>query len=80
VRDGETVDAPHFDDRQTLDLAGKQTPERITEEPDLVVPEWTLCTVRAEQVEFWQGDKQRRHTRLRYERHGDVWTRGQLWA
>jgi hypothetical protein len=22
---------------------------------------------------------QRRHTRLRYERHGDVWTRGQLW-
>ncbi|MBR7838502.1 pyridoxal 5'-phosphate synthase [Actinospica durhamensis] len=68
-----------LEDRQTLDLATKQALERIAEQPDLVIPEWTLYTVRAEQVEFWQADKQRKHTRLRYERHGDTWTRGQLW-
>jgi pyridoxamine 5'-phosphate oxidase len=70
-----------LEDVQTLDLAIKQALVRITDEPDLVVPEWTLYTVRAEQVEFWQGDKQRKHTRLRYERErgGDTWTRGRLW-
>jgi pyridoxamine 5'-phosphate oxidase len=68
-----------LEDRQTLDVVSKQALERIAEDPGLVVPEWTLYTVRAEQVEFWQADKQRKHTRLRYERHGDTWTRGQLW-
>ena len=70
-----------LEDGQALDLATKQALEHITAEPDLVVPEWTLHTVRAEQVEFWQGDKQRKHTRLRYERErgGETWTRGLLW-
>lgn len=68
-----------LESRQTLDLAVKQALERINNEPGLVVPEWILYTVRAEQVEFWQGDKQRKHTRLRYERDGETWTRGQLW-
>ena len=68
-----------LEDRQTLDLVTKQALERIADDPGLVVPEWTLYTVRAEQVEFWQADKQRKHTRLRYERYGATWTRGQLW-
>jgi pyridoxamine 5'-phosphate oxidase len=68
-----------LEDRQTLDLTVKQTLERITNDPGLVLPEWILYSVRAQQVEFWQGDKQRKHTRLRYERDGENWTRGQLW-
>ncbi len=68
-----------LESRQVLDLAVKQALERITADPGLVLPEWILYTVRAEQVEFWQGDKQRKHTRLRYERDGENWTRGQLW-
>ncbi|KDN81907.1 pyridoxine/pyridoxamine 5'-phosphate oxidase [Kitasatospora cheerisanensis] len=68
-----------LDDRRELDLATEQALDRVTREPGLVVPEWTLYTVRAERVEFWQADKQRKHTRLRYERHGDGWTRGRLW-
>ena len=44
-----------------------------------MVPESILYTVRAEQVEFWQADEHRKHTRLRYERNGDTWTRGELW-
>jgi pyridoxamine 5'-phosphate oxidase len=66
-------------DRQDLDLATKKNLERIAHEPDLVAPEWTLYTVRAEQVEFWQGDKERKHTRLRYTRTDAGWARELLW-
>jgi pyridoxamine 5'-phosphate oxidase len=53
---------------------------RLEALPDLVAPDWTLYGVAAEQVEFWQADEQRRHTRLRYQRTGDGWTRHRLWA
>lgn len=66
-------------DRDTLDLAVKQAQAEITADPGFVVPEWTLYTLTAGTVEFWQGDKQRRHTRLRYARSGDTWTRDLLW-
>jgi pyridoxamine 5'-phosphate oxidase len=33
----------------------------------------------AEEVEFWQGDPERRHVRLQYQRTGDGWTRQLLW-
>ncbi|MFF3460376.1 pyridoxine 5'-phosphate oxidase C-terminal domain-containing protein [Streptomyces sp. NPDC002730] len=29
--------------------------------------------------EFWQGDKQRNHTRLNYTLHEGVWDRQLLW-
>jgi pyridoxamine 5'-phosphate oxidase len=66
-------------DRQELDLAVKQALERVEDEPGLVVAEWTLYTLRATQVEFWQGDKQRKHTRLRYVRQAGGWQRETLW-
>ncbi len=52
---------------------------RIKSEPDLVAPGWTLYSVRPESVEFWQGDKQRRHTRLVYLSSPDGWTKQMLW-
>ncbi|WP_235614627.1 pyridoxine/pyridoxamine 5'-phosphate oxidase [Streptomyces ambofaciens] len=52
---------------------------RIKSEPNLVAPDWTLYSVRPESVEFWQGDKQRRHTRLVYLSTPDGWTRQMLW-
>ncbi|MFF2013894.1 pyridoxal 5'-phosphate synthase [Streptomyces sp. NPDC058195] len=52
---------------------------RITSEPDLVAPGWTLYSVCPEAVEFWQGDKQRRHTRLIYLSSSDGWTKQTLW-
>jgi pyridoxamine 5'-phosphate oxidase len=42
-------------------------------------PEWTLYTLRADQVEFWPGDKERKHTRLQYLRAGGTWSRRILW-
>ncbi|MEU3447891.1 pyridoxal 5'-phosphate synthase [Streptomyces thermolilacinus] len=52
---------------------------RVRSEPDLVAPGWTLYSVRPESVEFWQGDKQRRHTRLVYLASPDGWTKQLLW-
>ncbi|QKW19056.1 pyridoxamine 5'-phosphate oxidase [Kitasatospora sp. NA04385] len=66
-------------DLRELERATEQARDRIEREPGLVVPEWTLYTLRARQVEFWQADRHRRHTRLRYERRGEDWTRGRLW-
>lgn len=68
-----------LDDRSSIDIAAKEALERLAREPGLVVSEWILYTLRAEHVEFWQGDKDRKHTRVRYERDGDSWTKQLLW-
>ncbi|ORB01410.1 pyridoxamine 5'-phosphate oxidase [Mycolicibacter minnesotensis] len=47
--------------------------------PSLVPVEWTSYAVRADSVEFWQSDAERRHRRLRYERDGDRWSTTLLW-
>ncbi|WP_207931212.1 pyridoxal 5'-phosphate synthase [Streptomyces sp. 8K308] len=52
---------------------------RLAREPDAVPPEWTLYTLLADRVEFWQGDRDREHTRLAYLRTADGWTRETLW-
>jgi len=68
-----------LDDPHDLDVATKEAARRLEEDPGLVVPEWTLYTLRPTAVEFWQGDKQRRHTRLRYTRTTGGWHRDLLW-
>jgi pyridoxamine 5'-phosphate oxidase len=57
----------------------EQARQRVADNPGLIVPEWTLHTLPATQVEIWQGDKQRRHTRLRYARTDAGWGREILW-
>ncbi|MEC4018514.1 pyridoxine 5'-phosphate oxidase C-terminal domain-containing protein [Streptomyces sp. H27-D2] len=52
---------------------------RLEREPGLVPPQWTLYTLRPEQVEFWQGDKEREHTRLGYRRADASWKKELLW-
>ncbi|MFE9450708.1 pyridoxal 5'-phosphate synthase [Streptomyces sp. NPDC006739] len=49
------------------------------ENPAAPSPTWTLYRLRPEQVEFFQGDPQRRHVRLEYRRTGQAWSRGLLW-
>ncbi|WUJ72087.1 pyridoxal 5'-phosphate synthase [Kribbella soli] len=65
-------------DPADIDVAVAEQAGRIAAEPGLVAPNWTLYTVRAEEVEFWQADQDRRHTRLRY-RLEDQWTKELLW-
>jgi pyridoxamine 5'-phosphate oxidase len=51
----------------------------VEADPERVAPAWTLYGLRADEVEFWQGDKDRRHIRLRYQREGQEWSRQRLW-
>ncbi len=70
-------------DRTDLESATQQNRERLEADPDLVAPEWTLYSLRPTQVEFWQGDQQRKHTRLSYQRPTSTpttpWTRHLLY-
>ncbi|WP_329457658.1 pyridoxine/pyridoxamine 5'-phosphate oxidase [Streptomyces sp. NBC_01497] len=61
------------------DLRTKESLARVERDPDLVAASWTLYGLRAEQVEFWQGDKLRRHTRLSYSREAGGWRKQLLW-
>jgi pyridoxamine 5'-phosphate oxidase len=53
--------------------------ERAQREPDAPVPSWTLYRLRADEVEFFQGDAARRHVRLVYRRTEEGWDRELLW-
>jgi len=68
-----------LDNLAELDRAFRQAQARVTADPGLIAPGWTLYALTAEEAEFWQGDPQRRHVRLRYRRAGSGWTRQLLW-
>ncbi|WP_052852080.1 pyridoxine/pyridoxamine 5'-phosphate oxidase [Streptomyces avicenniae] len=59
------------------DLAAAR--ERLDRDPAAVAEAWTLCTLRPERVEFWQGRKDRDHVRLAYDRDGTAWRTERLW-
>ena len=62
-----------------LDAALSEQYERMARQPDLVAPAWTVHAMRPQCVEFWQGDTQRRHTRLRYRLTPTGWEKELLW-
>ncbi|MEU1850440.1 pyridoxal 5'-phosphate synthase [Streptomyces sp. NPDC019990] len=64
---------------EELTRASEAAWERAAREPGTPVPSWTLYRLRAEEVEFFQGDEARRHVRLRYRRAEEGWTRELLW-
>lgn len=68
-----------LDDPAELEIAVQSAQDRLAADPELVAPGWTLYAVTADEVEFWQADQDRRHTRLRYTRDGALWTRHRLW-
>ncbi|MFJ4711429.1 pyridoxal 5'-phosphate synthase [Streptomyces sp. NPDC088785] len=62
-----------------LERASREAWERARREPDAVVGSWTTYVLRADELEFFQGDAQRRHVRLQYRRTGPAWHRRLLW-
>lgn len=56
---------------------------RLLADPQLVAEHHTVYVVRPLSVEFWQGDRERRHIRLRYRQadHGTAngWLTEHLW-
>lgn len=53
--------------------------QRLADEPRLVSEKWVVYAVRPAEIEFWQGDVQRKHVRLRYRRRADRWCAERLW-
>ncbi|MET9255636.1 pyridoxal 5'-phosphate synthase [Streptomyces sp. NPDC003717] len=65
---------------EELAAASEAAWERASREPEAPAPSWTLYRLRAEEVEFFQGDERRRHVRLAYRREGGGrWDRLLLW-
>ncbi|MFH8567115.1 pyridoxal 5'-phosphate synthase [Streptomyces sp. NPDC017993] len=64
---------------EELDRASAAAWDRARREPDAPVPSWTLYVLHAEEVEFFQGDAQRRHIRLNYLREKGGWQQELLW-
>ncbi|MFK0169217.1 pyridoxal 5'-phosphate synthase [Streptomyces sp. NPDC090306] len=68
-----------------LTRASEAAWEQAREAPDTPAPTWTLYRLRAREVEFFQGDPDRRHLRLAYRRADDgadtggAWSRLLLW-
>jgi pyridoxamine 5'-phosphate oxidase len=51
----------------------------LARDPDLVAKDWTRYLLSPTEVQFFQGDANRHHVRLRYTRGGDSWTHTLLW-
>lgn len=66
-------------DPADLERAAADAAERLARDPALITPEWRLYTVKATEVEFFQGAPDHEHVRLRYRRSGTAWTSQRLW-
>lgn len=53
--------------------------ERMKIEPITIDPHWCLYKVTASEVEFWQGDRERKHIRLLYRMENNEWIKELLW-
>lgn len=76
VRPGEPLGSP-----AELDAALADALERVEREPGLALPEWTLLALVPLEIEFWQGDQRRAHTRVVYRRDavGGPWRHELVW-
>ncbi|MFC0600433.1 pyridoxine/pyridoxamine 5'-phosphate oxidase [Streptomyces palmae] len=58
-----------LDSRRELADAFREARARAEREPETAAATWTLYVLEPEEVEFYQGDPDRQHVRLRYRRH-----------
>ncbi|WP_446222536.1 pyridoxine 5'-phosphate oxidase C-terminal domain-containing protein [Nocardia sp. IBHARD005] len=68
-----------FTEAGEVDAALEAARLELENAPDSVPREWASYAIRPERVEFWQGDPDRRHKRLRYEAADGTWRRVLLW-
>ncbi|MEU4013543.1 pyridoxal 5'-phosphate synthase [Streptomyces pseudogriseolus] len=64
---------------QELTRASEAAWAQARRAPDTPAPSWTLYHLAPTETEFFQGDPDRRHVRLRYRREGEGWVRELLW-
>ncbi|MGI5436007.1 pyridoxine/pyridoxamine 5'-phosphate oxidase [Streptomyces shenzhenensis] len=64
---------------EELRRASEAAWQRAREDPTAPAPTWTLYRLRPQEVEFFQGDADRRHVRLDYTYRDGRWVRDLLW-
>ncbi|MFS0870332.1 pyridoxal 5'-phosphate synthase [Paenibacillus xylanilyticus] len=68
-----------LESEEVLESSIEAQKERIQRDPDVVSPQWRLYAVNAKEVEFWQGDSERKHVRIQYVLQGGLWKQYRLW-
>jgi pyridoxamine 5'-phosphate oxidase len=68
-----------LEDPRKLALEIEAAAQRLADDPDAVPADHTVYALTPDQVEFWQGDRQRQHVRLRYRRSAHGWITERLW-
>ena len=66
-------------DVQAMEVEHDAKRQFLEVHPQFALSDWTVYAVQADEVEFWQGDVQRRHVRLRYRRDPAGWMRERLY-
>lgn len=66
-------------DRNVLDESLIKQMEQMKSKPNTVDLHWCLYKVTAREVEFWQGDIERKHIRLLYRMENNKWIKELLW-
>jgi pyridoxamine 5'-phosphate oxidase len=68
-----------LEDPRKLALEIEAAGQRLAQDPLAVPEDHAVYVLAAAEVEFWQGDRQRQHVRLRYRRSADGWVTERLW-
>ena len=66
-------------DRAELRAALADAKSRVAADPGLVAAAWTRYVVQPGEVQFFQGDAERQHVRVRYQTGEEGWERTLLW-
>ncbi|MBP1947107.1 pyridoxine/pyridoxamine 5'-phosphate oxidase [Virgibacillus litoralis] len=68
-----------LDKREDLESELLKTKDLVNQTPKTISPNWKLFAVLADEIEFWQGDPERKHMRVQYKRNGEQWKHRLLW-
>ena len=68
-----------LEDPRKLALEIEAAGQRLAADPLAVAEDHAVYTLTPDTVEFWQGDSQRQHVRLRFRRTVNGWTTERLW-
>jgi pyridoxamine 5'-phosphate oxidase len=68
-----------LEDSRKLALEIEAASHRLAEDPFAVAEDHVVYVLTPAEVEFWQGDRQRQHIRLRYRRSVNDWITERLW-
>ena len=68
-----------LEDPRKLALEIEAASQRLADDPFAVAEDHAVYVLTPAEVEFWQGDRQRQHVRLRYSRAVNGWITERLW-